>query len=118
VLPRRFANTFSESGHGMGPTLGQRNTSEYGAAAGRRPASGLLERLRFETGIWHDRVEAVVDVSGSVRSRDSYADFLLRLSVVHESLENLLGARVFEPNWRGSGWTSLHTGARTCWQRT
>jgi heme oxygenase len=76
---------------------------EVPAAAVSCPGEGLRERLRVETAEWHDKVEAVADVPGSVRSRDSYFDFLGRLYVVHACFESVLSARMFEPGWRGVG---------------
>jgi heme oxygenase len=79
------------------------NRVEVSATTLRYPVPGLRQRLRLETTTWHDNVEMLVDIPGSVRSRDSYADLLGRLSVVHESLEDLLSAPMFEPGWRGVG---------------
>jgi heme oxygenase len=63
----------------------------------------LRGRLRAETARWHERVEAVADVPGSIRSRDDYVELLSRLYELHACLEGHLAAPGFHDAWRSVG---------------
>jgi heme oxygenase len=73
------------------------------AVAARGGTSALPERLRAETSQWHQKVEAVTDIPGRVRTRDGYVALLSRLSGLHAGLEAQLCAPTWDGAWLGVG---------------
>jgi heme oxygenase len=73
------------------------------AVVARGGTSGLPERLRAETSQWHEKVEAVADITGRVRTEADYVALLGRLSGLHTGLEAQLCAPSWERAWLGIG---------------
>lgn len=69
----------------------------------RAASDGLPEWLRAQTARCHDRVEAVADIRGRVRTRADYIDLLGRLAGLHTGLEAQLCAHVWDRAWVGVG---------------
>jgi heme oxygenase (biliverdin-IX-beta and delta-forming) len=63
----------------------------------------LRVRLRTETAEWHDHVESVADLPGSISTRDEYVSMLSRLYQLHSPLEAELAAPRFRRGWRSVG---------------
>jgi heme oxygenase (biliverdin-IX-beta and delta-forming) len=63
----------------------------------------LRVRLRTETAGWHDRVEAVADVPGSISTRGEYVAMLSRLYELHFTLESELANARFREAWPSVG---------------
>ena len=69
------------------------------AVAARGGTEGLPERLRAQTARWHEKVEAVADIPGRVRTRADYIDLLGSLAGLHTGLEDQLSAPVWDRAW-------------------
>src|SRR3954470_8088205 len=73
------------------------------APSARSSALELPERLRPETAQWHQKVEALADIPGRVRTRADYTDFLVTLFELHFRFETQLSERLWDPDWLAVG---------------
>jgi heme oxygenase len=69
----------------------------------RQHTTTLRGRLRAETAGWHDQMEAVADIPGSIRTRDEYVELLSKLYELHACFENHLAATRFHEAWVSVG---------------
>jgi heme oxygenase (biliverdin-IX-beta and delta-forming) len=65
--------------------------------------TSLRWRVRSETSVWHDRVDAVAGGPNTVESRGGYIDLLGRLYELHTSFESRLADPRLHGAWRHLG---------------